>query len=70
VSEATREGWPAQLVESYLTRAIRYDLDGRAVEGLTEFLERASIAGLLDAPPALPLIGGTRIQLRPRILNP
>jgi len=69
VSEATREGWPAQLVESYLTRAIRYDLDGRAVDGLIEFLERASSAGLLDAPPALPLIGGTRIRLRGRTLT-
>lgn len=41
--------WPADLAREYLGGLLRFDLDGRALEGARAFFERGSAAGLLPA---------------------
>ena len=45
---AAERGWPGELARRYFTEYLRYEVTGRAREGLEKFFEMAGRLGLLD----------------------
>jgi len=46
-------GWPVALAHRYLVRCLRYNLDGRAIEGVNLFAKLGSAVGVLPADAEL-----------------